>query len=236
VSDSKKKTTENEPENSQDKVNPEVALKEILKSYPQKKQSMVKMIFGLTTTAINVVTKTGGFTAKVSQTIFSNPERKKLLEEAGSSLHDLREVAGLTVGELSDAIQLPDKSLLTAVENGTATLSFELILRLAALLARHDPVPFILKFTRTYSPEVWSILEDWGLGRLPLHIEREREFINIYRSMDAGRRLSDEQFTRVLGFTRNAFETALAFAQESIDEKETAQKDTDSKGQKKKKP
>jgi len=234
MSDSKKKSTENEPEDLREKADPEAALNEILKLYPQKKQSMVKMMFGITTTAMNIVSKTSGLTAKVGQAIFANPDRKKVIEEAGSSLRDLREVAGLTVDELSEAIQLPDQSLLTAVENGTAALSFELILRLAALLARHDPVPFIIKFTRSYNPEVWAILEDWGLGRLPLHIEREREFINIYRGQDAARRLTDDQFARVLDFTRSAFETALAFAAESEGEKKTVQKDTASKGRRKK--
>lgn len=215
MTDTKKKFKGNEKEDLREKPDSQTALNEILKLYPKKKQSMVKMIFGITTGAMNLVSKTSGITAKVGQAILANPERKKVIEEAGASLRDLREVAGLTVGELSEAIQLPDQSLLTAVENGTASLSFELILRLAALLARHDPVPFIIKFTRSYNPEVWAILENWGLGRLPLHLEREREFINIYRSQDSARSLSDEEFARVLNFTRSAFETALFFAQES---------------------
>jgi hypothetical protein len=100
------------------------------------------------------------------------------------------------------------------VENGTATLSFELILRLAAVLARNDPVPVILKFTRTYNPDLWKLLEDWGLGRLTLHFEREREFINIFRSHDAARKLGDAGFAEVLKFTRAAFEMALHFVME----------------------
>ena len=71
---------------------------------------------------------------------------------------------------------------------------FELILRLAALLARHDPIPFIIKLTRTYNPEVWEILEKWGIGRLPVQLERERQFINIYRGHDRARKLSDDDF------------------------------------------
>lgn len=129
----------------------------------------------------------------------------------GESLKDLREVAGLTISELSDAINLKDRSLLEAVENGTSTLSFELILRLAALLARNDPIPFIIKYTRTYNPDVWRILDDWGLGRIPLQYERERKFINIYRRHDAARALSDEGYDKVLAFTNNAFEMALHF-------------------------
>ncbi len=58
------------------------------------------------------------------------------------------------------------------------------------------------------------MLNDWGVGRLPLHFEREREFINIYRGRDEARELSDEGFKRVLEFTRQAFETSLHFVAE----------------------
>ena len=133
------------------------------------------------------------------------------MEDTGRYLKDLREVAGLTRKELSEAINLADESLLTAVENGTATLSFELILRLAALLARHDPVPFTLKFLRTYNPELWGVLENWGVDRIPIHYERERKFVNIYRSHDAARNLSEEGFEKVLSYTNAAFEMALHF-------------------------
>jgi transcriptional regulator with XRE-family HTH domain len=149
------------------------------------------------------------------QVLLGEPANPKMAREAGAYLRELRELAGLTRKELSDALQLRDQSLLKAVENGTATLSVELILRLASILARHDPVPFITRFTRTYSPELWRVLEDWGVGRLPLHFEREREFINVYRRHDAARKLSDEGFAKVLDFTRAAFEASLHFVAES---------------------
>jgi hypothetical protein len=103
------------------------------------------------------------------------------------------------------------RGLLAAVENGTATLSFELILRLAGLLARHDPVPFVLQVTRAYNPELWKILEDWGASRLPVQFERERQFLNVYRRHDSARQLSDQGFDAVLRFTQSAFELALHF-------------------------
>lgn len=140
------------------------------------------------------------------------PERLALLQETGAYLKDLREVAGLTRDELSDALDLDDSTVLEAVEKGTATLSFELILRLAALLARHDPVPFIIRTTRAYNPALWQLLMDWGIGRLPLHFERERQFINVYRRYDMARELSDEGFERVLAMTQSAFDLALAYA------------------------
>lgn len=140
------------------------------------------------------------------------PHAGEMRQEAGAYLRELREVAGLTRDELADAVELADRSLLEAAEAGTATLSFELTLRLAAVLARHDPVPFVSRLVRSYNPVLWQLLEDWGVGRLPLQLEREREFVNILRGHDAVRALSDEDFARVLAFTREAFETALHFA------------------------
>ena len=140
------------------------------------------------------------------------PEAPAMRQEAGEYLRELREVAGLTIDEMADAVELSDRSLLEAVEAGTATLSFELILRLAAVLARHDPVPFISRMVRCYNPVLWQLLEDWGIGRLPLQLERERKFVNILRGHDEARGLSEEDFDRVLSFTRASFETALHFA------------------------
>jgi transcriptional regulator with XRE-family HTH domain len=142
------------------------------------------------------------------------PEQLEMMRETGLYLRDLRQLAGLTLNELSEAINLQDRTLLEAVENGTATLSFELILRLAALLARHDPIPFVIRFTRTYNPAIWKLLQDWGIGRLPVQYERERQFLNVFRRHDAARTLSDEGFDKVLGFTRAAFELSLHFIAE----------------------
>jgi transcriptional regulator with XRE-family HTH domain len=138
-------------------------------------------------------------------------EPSALQREAGAYLRELRELAGLTLAELSEAMDLRDRTLLKAVEEGTAALSFELILRLSSILARHDPLPFISRMTRSYNPTVWRFLEDWGPGRLPLQFERERRFVNVYRGHDAARKLSDEGFEHVLAFTRTAFEMALHF-------------------------
>jgi transcriptional regulator with XRE-family HTH domain len=174
-------------------------------------------VSGATSSAFKFAKKTGGTSYKVGKAIIQSQDQLKLMVSAGQSLKDLREVAGLTVSELSDAINLKDKTIIEAVENGTATLSFELILRLAALLARNDPIPFILKYSRTYAPETWKILNDWGAGRLPLHYERERQFINIYRSQDQARQLSDEGYDRVLEFTKQAFNLSLHFIAEQED-------------------
>jgi transcriptional regulator with XRE-family HTH domain len=182
---------------------------------PDEERSLVLQVASLAAKAFRLAAKAGYSSVKVGKALLmSSSGDTKLMQESGAYLKDVRELAGLTQAELTEALHLSDQSLLAAVEKGTATLSFELILRLAALLARHDPVPFIIKFTRTYDPEIWDILERWGIGHIPVHFEREREFINIYRGHDAARKLTDNGFEKVLQFTRAAFETALHFVSE----------------------
>jgi transcriptional regulator with XRE-family HTH domain len=159
---------------------------------------------------------------RASKALLLAPENPLMAQKAGAYLREVRELAGLTVHDVGEAVEVADESILEAVENGTAAVSFELLLRLAAILARHDPVPVVLKFMRTYNPEVFSMLESWGVGRLPLQYEREREFVNIFRRHDAARELSDDGFERVLDFTRAAFEMSLHFvaAEEDVVDEE----------------
>ena len=90
-------------------------------------------------------------------------------------------------------------------------LPFEIILRLASVLGRNDPISFVMRFTRSYNPDVWKTLDSLGIGRLAVQAGREREFANLYRGSDAARRLSDEEFAGVLKFVQAAFTMALAF-------------------------
>ena len=145
------------------------------------------------------------------------PEQLRLMAAAGESLRDVREVAGLTIAEIAAALDLRDKSVWKAVEDGREALSFELILRLASLLARNDPLPFVLRMTRSYQPRLWRILHELGLDGLPLQFEREREFINIFRSHDAARNLPDAEWARLLGFTQQAFELGLTVMDPTAD-------------------
>ncbi|HQN12215.1 MAG TPA: hypothetical protein PLP74_08840 [Quisquiliibacterium sp.] len=149
----------------------------------------------------------------VGKALARRPAQKKALERAGALLREAREQAGLTLGEVSAAIDVKDPALLDLAEHGKAALPFELLLRLAAVLARNDPIPFALNLTRSYSPQLWRTLEQLGVARLALHAGREHEFINIYRSRDAARALSDAQFARVLRFTDAAFELAMSMTQ-----------------------
>lgn len=187
---------------------------ELFSHYPDDKRSVVERLVNLTSGAIRLASSARGVSRKLGKAILNSPEHLRRLQETGLYLKDLREVAGLTLDELSESLELKDESLLGAVENGTATISFELVLRLAALVARHDPIPFIMQFIRTYNPELWELLEAWGVDRIPLQYERERLFINIYRSRDEARDLSEEGFEKVLNHTRTAFDMALHFVQE----------------------
>ncbi|MGI9286606.1 MAG: helix-turn-helix domain-containing protein [Pseudomonadales bacterium] len=164
---------------------------------------------------------------KAFKTLNRTPQQLRRMAAAGESLRDMREVAGLNLSELSSALNMGDKSLLEAAEEGKATLPFEIILRLSSLLARNDPVPFVLKFTRSYNPRLWEFLNDWGVGRLPLQYEREREFINIYRKDDAVRELDDEDFAKVLAFTDSAFDMAMHFVADAEDEIENESDDNE---------
>lgn len=150
-----------------------------------------------------------------AKAVLVKPEQRAALERAGTALRATREAAGLSVKELGDAINLKDPALLDLVENGKAALPFEIVLRLASVLGRNDPISFIMRFTRSYNPDVWKTLESLGIGRLAVQAGREREFANIYRSSDVARTLSDEEFAAVLGFVRQAFDLALVFRSES---------------------
>ena len=139
------------------------------------------------------------------------PEQRAALEKTGAVLRGMREAAGMSVKEVGRAIDLKDPALLELVENGKIALPFEIILRLASVLGRNDPISFVMRFTRSYNPDVWHTLENLGIGRFAVQAGREREFVNIYRGSDAARRLSDEEFAALLAFIGAAFDLALAF-------------------------
>ena len=137
--------------------------------------------------------------------------QKSAIAKAGAVLRRMRETAGLTLDELARAVDLRDPDLIANAERGVVALPFELILRLAGVLGRGDPLTSVMKLTRAYNPDLWKALEDLGIGRLVVQAGRERELANVYRGNDIARRLSDEDFAAVLAFTRQAFDMAVAF-------------------------
>ncbi len=132
------------------------------------------------------------------------PERLEAMADAGRFLRDARETAGLSLKELADSLGLSDKELLQDIESGERIMPLELMLRTASLVARHDPIPFLIKFMRTYNPALEQALEQWGVLALPKQYERERRFVNLYRQHDALRSFDDKEFDRFIDYMQSS--------------------------------
>jgi transcriptional regulator with XRE-family HTH domain len=141
----------------------------------------------------------------------TRPGPKAAVAKASALLRDAREAAGLTLDDLGAALELKDPTFMRLVESGKVGLPFEMILRIATILGRNDPVTFVLQLTRSFNPRVWASLEALGVAKLIVQAGREREFANIYRSNTAARSLSDKDFAAALGFAAAAFESAMVF-------------------------
>ena len=141
----------------------------------------------------------------------TRPGPKAAVTKAAALVKDAREAAGMTLDDLGAALDLKDPTFMALVESGKVGLPFELILRMATILGRNDPITFILQLTRSYNPRVWKTLEALGIGKLVVQAGREREFANIYRSNTAARQLSDKDFAAALAFSAAAFHSALVF-------------------------
>ncbi len=172
---------------------------------------LAQQVRSWTDSVLGVAGVAADVTLGAAKMMLPKPGQRAALARTGAVLRHLRETAGLSLDEVGNAIDLKDPMLLELVENGKMALPFELILRLASVLGRNDPVSFVMRFTRSYNPDVWKTLEKLGIGRLAVQAGREREFANLYRGSDAARRLSDEDFAEVLKFTQAAFAMALAF-------------------------
>ena len=137
------------------------------------------------------------------------PERLEAMAEAGHFLHDARETAGMSLKDLADSLGLSDRGMLEDIESGATIMPLELMLRSAALLARHDPIPFLIKFMRTYNPALEKALEQWGVLALPKQYERERRFVNLVRQHDALRRMSDDEYDRFIHYMESSSNLVL---------------------------
>jgi transcriptional regulator with XRE-family HTH domain len=150
----------------------------------------------------------------VAKPLISDPASRKAIEAAGSFLKDARETAGLSKDELAEAIKLDDLNVLALAESGKIALPFEVILRIASLLSRNDPLPFAMNLSRGFAPGVWAAFEQLGIGRLVVHAGREHEFINIYRSRDSVRNLTDGEFAQLIRFVSSAVDVTVDLVQE----------------------
>ncbi|HOX70009.1 MAG TPA: helix-turn-helix transcriptional regulator [Burkholderiaceae bacterium] len=174
--------------------------------------SLARQVRSWTDTLLGVAGSAGDIGMTLAQARIRDPEKKAAVGKAGSQLRQWREEAGLTAKELSDAVGLGDTKLIEQAEGGTAALPFEIVLRLAGVLGRRDPIPVAMGLTRQYNPELWKALESIGIGRLAVQGTRERELANVYRGNDAARALDDETFAQVLAFTKQAFDMAVDFS------------------------
>lgn len=164
-----------------------------------------------------LASRVGGMTLRIGSTLIldqaqrraMSAEQRAWMQRAGAAIHDARITAGLSLDGLAAALDLEDKTLLQAMEQGSATVSFEMILRLTSLLARNDPIPFLISLVRGFNPRLWALLEDWGIGHLPTMIERDRKWLNIYRGNEAVRQLPEAEFNQVPEFCRSSLETAM---------------------------
>jgi len=137
------------------------------------------------------------------------PERLEAMAEAGHFLRDARETAGMSLKDLAESLGMTDKAVLEDIESGQTIMPLELMLRSASLLARHDPIPFLIKFMRTYNPSLEKTLEQWGVLALPRHYERERRFVNLYRQHDLLRSFSDEEYGRFISYMESSANLVL---------------------------
>jgi transcriptional regulator with XRE-family HTH domain len=137
------------------------------------------------------------------------PERLEAMAEAGHFLRDARETAGMSLKDLAESLGLADKTMLEDIESGQTIMPLEVMLRSASLLARHDPIPFLIKFMRTYNPALEKTLEQWGVLALPKQYERERRFINLYRQHDVLRGFSDAEYERFIHYMQSSIGLVL---------------------------
>ncbi len=137
------------------------------------------------------------------------PERLEAMADAGRFLRDARETAGMSIKELTESLGLSDKSVIEDIESGQTIMPLELMLRSTSLLARHDPIPFLIKFMRTYNPSLEHTLEQWGILALPKQYERERRFVNLYRQHDVLRNFSDEEYDRFIHYIESSTNLVL---------------------------
>jgi transcriptional regulator with XRE-family HTH domain len=172
--------------------------------------TLARQVRGWADTLLSVAGNATDMGLSLAQTRLKSPTTRNAVAKAGRQLRQWRESAGLTLDELSEAVGLGDSKLIEQAEGGLVTLPFEVVLRLAGVLGRRDPLPMAMALTRQYNPKLWKALEDLGVGRLVVQGTRERELVNIYRGNDGARKLDDAEFAHVLAFTRQAFEMAVA--------------------------
>jgi transcriptional regulator with XRE-family HTH domain len=190
---------------------PDVSLPSLQQAGGAAVRSLARQLHSWTGSLLGGVGTAADMSLALAAASVQRPGPKAAVAKASALLKDAREAAGLTLDDLGAALDLKDPSFMALVESGKVGLPFDLILRMATILGRNDPITFILQLTRSYNPRVWKSLEALGVGKLLVQAGREREFANIYRSSSAARQLSDKDFAAALAFSAAAFDSALVF-------------------------
>ena len=73
-----------------------------------ERRSLVDRIGGLAGSAVKIAAGAKGVSFAIGKAILNSPEQLRSMQETGRYLKDVREVAGLTRKELSEAIDLAD--------------------------------------------------------------------------------------------------------------------------------
>lgn len=169
------------------------------------------LLNGLSGRAGQTLSKAVGQSGNLLDMLLKAPEYMEQIGKAGRYLKDLRQVAGLTLDDLASAVKIENPEILRAIEEGRSPITLDILLRLASFYSRNDPISFAVNFSREYAPWLWQILRIIGIEKFVITLERELKFINIYRSRDAARQLSNEDFDKMLAFVRGSFDLAMDF-------------------------
>jgi len=191
--------------------------------------SLIKTLPGL---ASQTFARAAGQSGNLLDMLLKAPEYMEQVGKAGGYLKDMRQVAGLTLDDLAKAVDIDNPDILRAVEEGRSPITLDILFRLGSFYSRNDPFSFVVNFSREYAPWLWQILRITGIEKMLITLEREIKFINIYRSRESARHLSDANYDRLLDFVRQSFSLAMDF----IEPLETQGKGTATKAAKGKQP
>ena len=79
-------------------------------------EGILERIAGFTGSALRLGAKATDTSLRVGRALINSQDQLRAMLTAGQSMKDIREVAGLTLSEMSEALNLKDKSLLEAIE------------------------------------------------------------------------------------------------------------------------
>ena len=97
--------------------------------------SLARQVRGWADTLINVAGSATDLGLSLAQSRVKNPAKKSAITAAGRQIRQWREAAGLTLTELAEAVGLGDAKLIEQAEGGIFSLPFDVVLRLAGVLA-----------------------------------------------------------------------------------------------------